>query len=91
MAAEGLPDKMTSDIEVRVKQGCAVEFLHAEKMASIDIHQCFPNIYGDQTVDVSTVRRWVVHFSSGYSGSPSLVQILMRVAWRLLFIAGKNA
>ena len=44
-------------------------------------------------MDVSTVRQWVVHFSSGDSdsGSPPLVQIFMSVACRLLFIAGKKS
>jgi len=67
MTAEGQSDKMASDMEVRVKQRCVTEFLHAEKMAPNDIHQCLLNVYGDQTVDVSTVRWWVVCFSS--SGS----------------------
>ena len=34
-----------------------------EEVVPIDIHQCLLIIYGDQTVDVSTVRRWVVYFS----------------------------
>jgi hypothetical protein len=44
----------------------ATEFLHVEK-ALTDIHQCLLNVSGDQTVDVSTVRWWVVYFSSGDS------------------------
>ena len=28
---------------------------------------CLLNTYGDQTVNVSTVRQWVVHFISGDS------------------------
>ncbi|XP_065596389.1 high mobility group protein HMG-I/HMG-Y isoform X5 [Cyrtonyx montezumae] len=59
MAAEGHSDKMASDIEVRMKQWCVIEFLHAEKIEPIDIHRRLLNVYGDQTVDVSTVRRWV--------------------------------
>ena len=51
MAAEGQSDKMVCDMEVRVKQRCVTEFLHAETMALNDIHQCLLNIYGDQTVD----------------------------------------
>jgi len=43
-----------------------------DKKAAIDIHQHLLNAYGDQTVDVSTVRRWVVCFSSGNSRSPLL-------------------
>ena len=41
--------------------------LHVEKMAPTDIHWCLLNIYGDQTVDVSTVRLFVFHFSGGNS------------------------
>ena len=63
MAAEG-----HSNMEVRVKQRCVTEFLHLEKMAPTDSHQFLLSIYGDQTVDVSTVRQWVVCFSSDDSG-----------------------
>ena len=91
MAAEGQSEKMASVIEVLMKQRCGIEFLHTEKTAPTDIHQHLQNTYADQTVDVSTVRQWVTHSSSGNSGSPLLVQIFMKVAQRLLFIAGKNA
>jgi len=67
MTAEGQSDKMASDMEVRMKQRYVIEFLHAEKIAPNDIHRRLLNVYGDQTVDVSTVRRWVVRFSSGDS------------------------
>ncbi|PNF14748.1 hypothetical protein B7P43_G08352 [Cryptotermes secundus] len=58
---------MTSDIEVRTKQRCVIEFLTAEQIAPIDIHRRFLKVYGDDTVEVSTVRRWVVRFNSGES------------------------
>jgi len=64
MAAEGQSDKMASDMKMWMKQMCEIEFLHVEKIASTDIHQHMLNIDGDQTVDVSTVRQWEVHFSS---------------------------
>jgi hypothetical protein len=67
MTADGQSDKMASDMEVCIKQRCVIEFLHAEKIAPNDIHRCLLNVYGDQTVDVSTVRRWVARFSSGNS------------------------
>jgi len=56
MAAEGQSDKLASDVEVWMKKRCVIEFLHAEKMTLIVIHQHLLNIYGDQRVDVSTVR-----------------------------------
>jgi hypothetical protein len=67
MTAEGQSDKMASDMEVRMKQMCVIEFLHAEKIAPNDIHRRLLNVYGDQTVDTRTVRRWVARFSSGDS------------------------
>ena len=85
--------RMVSGMEVSLKQRCITEFLHAEKMVPTDIHQHLLNIYGDQTVDVSTVRRWwVVCFSRGDSKSrSSLVQMFTSSACRLLFMAGKDA
>jgi len=59
MAAEGHSDKMVSDIEVCMKQKCGTEFLHTEDIAPTGIHQCLLNAYGDQAVDMSTVRWWV--------------------------------
>ena len=41
--------------------------LQEKKMAPIDIHRHLLNVYGYQTVDVSSVRWWVVRFSSGDS------------------------
>ena len=38
MAAEGQPEKMASDMEVSMEKRCGAEFLHAEKVASVDIH-----------------------------------------------------
>ena len=60
-------------------------------MVPADIDQCSMNMYGDQTVDVSTARQRVPCLSSGDSGSPLLVQTVMGVACRLLFVADENA
>jgi len=38
MTAEGQFEKTMPDMEVHVKQRCAIEFLHEEKNAPIDIH-----------------------------------------------------
>ena len=55
MVAEGQSDKTVYNSEVCTEQRCVTEFLHVEKMTSLDIHQCLLNIYWDQTVDVSAV------------------------------------
>jgi len=61
MATEVQSDKMVSDMELCMKQRY-ITFLHVEKIVPIDIHQCLVNVNGDQIVDLSTVRQWVVHF-----------------------------
>jgi len=72
MAPEGQSDRMVLEVEVRMEQNCFILFLRAEKMAPTDIHQCLLDVYGDQHVDVSAVRQWVVYFSSGDSESNRL-------------------
>jgi len=52
-----MAEKGQSDMEVCLEKRCGVEFLHVEKIASFNIHLYLLNIYGDQTVDVSTVRQ----------------------------------
>ena len=84
---------MASDMEVCMKQRCVTEVLHVEYMAPSDFHQLLLHVYGDQTVDVSTMR-CVVCFSSGDSNSRSpspLVHIFINTTYRLFFITGKNA
>ena len=93
MAAEGQSDRMGSDMEVQTEQRCVIEFLHDEKMAPTGIHQHLPSSYGDPTVDVSTVKWWVVCFSRGNSksGSPLLVQMFTSMECRVLFTTDENA
>ena len=43
-----------------VRQRSVIEFLTAEGEMPIRIHERLKNVYGDATVDVSTVRRWFV-------------------------------
>ena len=59
---------MMSDAEMCTEQWCGIEFLYLEKIAPTGSHRPLLNIYGEQTVDVSTVRWWVMCFSSGDSG-----------------------
>lgn len=88
MAAEGQPDKMASDMELCTKQRCVTELLHEETVAPNDIHWHLLDISADWTVDVSTERQRVVHFSSGNSsnGPPPLAAVC-----RLLLFADENA
>lgn len=55
MASEEQSDKMAFDIEGHMKQMGDTEFLHEGKMAPSDV-QYLLKVYGNQTVDESTVR-----------------------------------
>ena len=92
MAAEGQSDRTASNVEVQMKQRCGNEFLHAETIAPIDFHLHLLSIYGDHTVDVSTVRQWVVHFNSN-TETPLLVQIFTgdKTAWLMVVTMLKNS
>ena len=46
-----------ADIDVCIRQRSVIEFLTAEGELPIRIHERLKNVYGDATVDVSTVRR----------------------------------
>jgi len=58
--------------DVRFKQRTVIEFLTAEKVPPIEIHRRMQAVYGDQYVDVSTVRRWVRRFKDGELGQAYL-------------------
>ena len=51
--------KWKSFSDVRFKLRAVIEFLIAEKVPLIEIHKRIQAVYGDQCVDVSTVKRWV--------------------------------
>jgi transposase-like protein len=48
--------------DARFKQRAVTESLTAEKVPPTEIHRRMQAVYGDQCVDVSTVRRWVRRF-----------------------------
>jgi len=64
--------KMEEFSDVRFKQRAVIEFLTAEKVPPIEIHRRMQAVYGDQCVDVSTVRCWVRRFKDGELGKADL-------------------
>ena len=49
-----------ADIDVRIRLRSVIEFLTAEGEMPIRIHERLKNVYWNATVDVSTVRRWLI-------------------------------
>ena len=58
--------------DVLFKQCAVIEFLTVEKVPPIEIHRRIQAVYGDQCVDVSTVRRWVRRFKDREMGQADL-------------------
>jgi hypothetical protein len=57
---------------VRFKQCAVIKFPIVEKVPPIEIYRQMQAIYGDQCVDVSTVRCWVRRFKDGELGQADL-------------------
>ena len=92
MATEGQSDTTASDMEVHMKQRYVNEFFCVEKCPPLTFIDMMLAECSWMPVDVSTVRLWVLSFSSADSdsGSPLLV-IFMNVACRLFFVVVENA
>jgi len=93
MAAEGHSDKIAPDMKVRIKRRCVTEFLQAEVMASMDIPRCLLNVYGDQTLDVSTVSTVLQQWWQRCERQAIFwmaTHISKRVACRLLITASRS-
>ena len=54
--------------DIRFKQRAVIEFLNAEQVPPTVIRRRMQAVYGDQCVDVSTVRRWIRRFKDGELG-----------------------
>mgnify|MGYP003415101186 FL=1 len=52
----------------KFKQRAVIEFLVAEGCEPIEIHRRLLNVFGNETVDVSTVRRWVLRAKNSDRG-----------------------
>ena len=65
-------NEMEEFSDVQFKKRTVIEFLTVGKVPPIAIHRRMQVIYGDQCVDVSTVRRWVRRFKDGELGQADL-------------------
>jgi hypothetical protein len=68
--------------DVRFKQHAVIEFLTTEKLPPIEIHRRMKAVYGDQYVDMSTVRCWVRQFKDGELGFKNKTPIFLRTDYK---------
>jgi hypothetical protein len=53
-------DDSFSTVSKHIKQRAVIEFLTHEKETPIEIHRRLLAFYGEEAVDISTVRRWLI-------------------------------
>ena len=53
---------MAAPLEACQKQRAVIEFLVAEGETPLRIHNWLKNVYKDNTIDYSNVKRWVQRF-----------------------------
>jgi hypothetical protein len=49
-------------ISTRLKQRSVTEFLSAENVTPAEIHRCLQAVYGENTVNRTTVNLWTIKF-----------------------------
>ena len=63
-------------MDVNTRQRMLTELLTAEGSRPVQIHRRLSSVYGEDAVEVSSVRRWLRRFNSGekdVGNSPSAV------------------
>ena len=63
----------SSLLSVKLKQRSVIEFLTAENVSPTEIHRRLQGVYGEQTVDRSTVNRWAIKFRDCQPGLGKIV------------------
>ena len=61
-------ERSAGELSVRLKQRAVIEFLTAENVSPTDIHRRLQVVYGQETIDRSTVNRWVLKFRKSVPG-----------------------
>ena len=58
---------------MRLKQRAVTEFLSAQNVKPAEIHRCLQAMYGENTVNRTTVNRWVIKFRECEPGRANIV------------------
>lgn len=56
------------DMSVKMKQRVVIEFLTAENVSPTEIYRRLHSVYGDETIDRTTVNRWAIRFRENEPG-----------------------
>jgi transposase len=72
---------MTDVVDVNTRQRMVTELLTAEGSSPIEVHRRLRSVYGEDAVEISSVRRWIRRFNSGekdVGDNPSAIDKLGR-------------
>jgi hypothetical protein len=61
------------DMSMRLKQRAVIEFLSAENVTPTEIHRRLQAVYGENTVNRTTVNRWAITFCECEPGRANIV------------------
>jgi len=62
-------------MSTRLKQRAVTEFLSAENVKPAEIHCCLQAVYGENTVNRTTVNRWAIKFRECEPGRANIVAV----------------
>jgi len=62
-------------MSTRLKQRAVTEFLSAENVTPAEIHRRLQAVYGENTVNRTTVNRWVIKFRECEPGRVNIVVV----------------
>jgi len=60
-------------MSTRLKQRVVTEFLSAENVTPAEIHRCLKAVYGENTVNRTTVNRWAIKFRECEPGHANII------------------
>jgi len=60
-------------MSTRLKQRAVTEFLRAENVTPAEIHRRLQSVYGENTVNRTTVNRWAIEFREYEPGRANIV------------------
>jgi hypothetical protein len=60
-------------MSTRLKKRAVTKFLSADNVTPAEIHRCLQAVYGENTVNRTTVKRWVIKFCECEPGHANLL------------------
>jgi len=77
-------------MSMRLKQRAVTEFLSAENVTPAEIHRRLQAVYGENTVNRTTVNRWAIKFRECGPGRASIVAVCRQDSFNCFLVLTKS-